>query len=69
MRDLGVTIDNGAEDRLPAQISGALRGPVTLSADVSSQFLSALLLSAPVTEIGLEVRIDSEVVSAPDCLT
>lgn len=67
MRDLGVTIDTGsAEDRLPAQISGALRGgPVTLSADVSSQFLSALLLSAPVTEIGLEVRIDSEVVSAP----
>jgi 3-phosphoshikimate 1-carboxyvinyltransferase len=40
-------------------------GTVSVPGSVSSQFISALLLAAPLTEAGLEVRVTGDVVSRP----
>jgi 3-phosphoshikimate 1-carboxyvinyltransferase len=53
---------------LPARItrgSPAASNEVRLRADASSQFVSGLLLSAPLRPHGLVVRLDGEVVSRP----
>lgn len=59
----------GPPGHLPVRIGAppgrALGGPVTLSGDVSSQFLSALLLSGPCFEEGLDVEITTPLVSVP----
>lgn len=65
---LGATIEPlGDPGRLPVQIEGSgLRGgELVVRGDVSSQFLSALLLSAPCTREGLRVEVESELVSVP----
>lgn len=57
----------GSDDRLPLTISGGdLRGGrVELSGDVSSQFLSALMLVGPALPTGLTVRLTTPLVSRP----
>ncbi|CAM3347925.1 3-phosphoshikimate 1-carboxyvinyltransferase [Flavobacterium longum] len=68
LRQLGARIDYlGAEGFPPLRITGTkLTGSkVTLRADVSSQFLSALLLIAPKLENGLELQLDGEITSRP----
>ncbi len=71
LRALGAPITDLAQPgHLPVQIGGAgevgLRGgEARLRADVSSQFTSALLLSAPVMPGGLTIRLDGPVVSQP----
>ena len=46
---------------------GAIRaaGEVTVRGDVSSQFLTALLLSLPLTGAGARIKVDGELVSKP----
>ena len=55
----------GEPGHLPVSVSrGALRGgEVTIRGDVSSQFISALMLIAPVLEEGLHITIDGPLVS------
>jgi 3-phosphoshikimate 1-carboxyvinyltransferase len=69
LRDLGVTIDAAPGDRLPVEISGG--GPwrwnasVAISGDVSSQFISGLMMAAPLSNHGLAIRLTTPLVSAP----
>ncbi len=65
---LGASIDPlGEPGFLPVQIDGRGLdgGTVELSGDVSSQFLSGLLLAAPAMRHGLRVQIVTELVSKP----
>jgi 3-phosphoshikimate 1-carboxyvinyltransferase len=59
------TIDGAG--RLPVTVSGPLRrgGTVELPGDVSSQFLTALMLIGPLLEGGLEIRLTTRLVSVP----
>lgn len=63
LRDLGLEISN---DQLPLTVSGSLTGSsASIGAGVSSQFISALLLSAPRFPAGLELELMGERVSQP----
>ena len=57
----------GEAGHLPVQIEGAglAGGSVQVRGDVSSQFLSGLLLAAPCMREGLEVEVATELVSEP----
>lgn len=68
LRDLGASITyEGIEGCLPLRIVGkALRGgAVSLNANISSQFVSALLLIAPTFAEGLELTMNQNPVSKP----
>jgi 3-phosphoshikimate 1-carboxyvinyltransferase len=59
LRHLGANIDDGNRGSLPFTLTseGALRGgTVEIDASASSQFVSALLLIGPSTELGIRVR-------------
>jgi 3-phosphoshikimate 1-carboxyvinyltransferase len=59
LRALGVEIDDGGRSALPFTVHGAGRvagGELEIDASASSQFVSALLLSAPRFERGLDLR-------------
>lgn len=68
LRQCGADIEYAGEEGFPPlrirsrRLSG---GTVTLSADTSSQFVSALLMVAPVMAGGLELVLQGEVVSRP----
>lgn len=63
LRELGVTI---APESLPLNLRGGFDGgTLTLSADVSSQFASGMLLASPGTSKGLTLDLEGEVVSRP----
>lgn len=63
LRALGARVDG---DRLPLAVCGPLRGGgVEVPGHESSQFASALLLVAPRSAQGVELRISGSVVSAP----
>ncbi len=64
LRTLGARIDcTGAEGHLPLEIHacGLRGGPVTMDARDSSQFLSALLMAAPLARTPVEVTLQSGV--------
>ncbi len=69
LRALGVDVAyEGADGHLPVRVTGArgrLGRRVTLRADVSSQYTSGLLLSAPCFADGLELTLEGDVVSRP----
>ena len=70
LTDLGVGVDPlGEPGRLPVRITASdrdvLGGTVRVSGDVSSQFLSGLLLSGPCLDDGLTVEVSTELVSVP----
>ena len=65
LRELGARVD-AEGDGLPARIVGSVQGgEVALAADVSSQFVSALLLAGPCMRDGLVVRLGGNAVSRP----
>jgi 3-phosphoshikimate 1-carboxyvinyltransferase len=66
LRALGTWVEAAEGDRLPIVVTagGAVGGEVTLDAGVSSQFLTALLLMAPLTKNGLTIHV-TDLVSAP----
>ncbi|SEK35477.1 3-phosphoshikimate 1-carboxyvinyltransferase [Streptacidiphilus jiangxiensis] len=67
LRELGVDlVHEEAEGHHPLRIeaSGIKGGALTLDAGLSSQFLTALLLTGPLTEQGLEITV-SDLVSVP----
>ena len=57
----------GGTGHLPVTVTGPLRhgGKVELSGDVSSQFLTALMLIGPLLEGGLEIALSTPLVSVP----
>ena len=65
LREMGVTVEElGAPGRLPLRLTGPLsRADVAVAADVSSQFLSGLLLAGAVN--GIDVRLATAPVSRP----
>jgi 3-phosphoshikimate 1-carboxyvinyltransferase len=67
VRRLGATVDDGADrGHLPVTVAGpAAGGTVALSGDVSSQFLSGLLLAGPRFEHGVSVELTTGLVSRP----
>ena len=67
LRSLGARIDEeGVPGHLPAVVEGPLDGgEVALAGDVSSQFLSGLLLAGPHMPAALRVRLTTELVSRP----
>lgn len=68
LRRLGAeVIDEGRPGHLPLTVVGNVRpgGAVVLSGDVSSQFLSGLLLSGPAMAGGLQVELSTPLVSRP----
>ena len=66
MRSLGATL-SAVDDRLPlSSTGGGMRGgAVTVSGATSSQFLSGLLLCAPLFGDGLQLEVADELVSRP----
>jgi 3-phosphoshikimate 1-carboxyvinyltransferase len=68
LRRLGALVeDEGDPGHLPLVVAadGLRGGPLEVSGDISSQFLSALLLSAPAMAEGLVVRVTTPLVSRP----
>lgn len=67
LRALGARVDEeGVPGYLPAVVTGPLRGgEVELGGDISSQFLSGLLLAAPLMSGGLRVRLTTPLISRP----
>ena len=68
LKELDVVVEEtGAPGHLPARIgaTGLQGGTVAVPADVSSQFLSGLLLAGPCMTEGLEVSVAGALVSRP----
>ena len=68
VRALGASVHEvGAPGQLPVEVEGGTLagGEVTVRGDVSSQFLSGLLLSAPAMPAGLVVHVAGDLVSEP----
>ena len=67
LRRLGVEVEApDGPGRLPLRVTGPMRhGEAALAADRSSQFLSGLMLAAPLTGAGLSIRLASKTVSRP----
>ena len=67
LRELGASVMAGeVEGGLPVTVHGPVHsGSVRLRGDVSSQFLTALMLIAPALPEGLELLIDGPLVSRP----
>jgi 3-phosphoshikimate 1-carboxyvinyltransferase len=68
LRSLAAQIDYSREEGFPPLLveGGMLNGnEVTIDASVSSQFISALMLIAPVLPSGLSIRLTGKVSSAP----
>ena len=68
LRYLGAEIEYAGEEGYPPlritgrQLDG---GPLVMAGDVSSQYISALLMVAPVLRGGLELRLTGEIISRP----
>ena len=55
-----------ADGKPPIKIKGKITGgEVTIPGNLSSQFISSLLISAPLTEKGINLSIDGDMVSKP----
>jgi 3-phosphoshikimate 1-carboxyvinyltransferase len=68
LRALGAELQEvGSPGHLPVEVVGGslAGGEVAISGDVSSQFLSGLLLAGPAMRTGLVVRVTTELVSRP----
>lgn len=69
LRKLGATIEYvGRDGYPPLRITGSKRlagGEITLPGNVSSQYISALLMIAPTLEKGLQLVLTDEIVSRP----
>ena len=67
LRGLGVEVEAPAGPGcLPLRVTGPMRhGETAVAVDRSSQFLSGLMLAAPLTGAGLSIRLTSESVSRP----
>ncbi len=68
LRQLGANIDYEANEGCPPLVIHALGlegGPVSIRGDISSQFLSGLMMAAPYAKSAVEIHVDGELVSQP----
>ncbi len=68
LRDLGASVEEqGEPGHLPVLVRGAglAGGRAEIAADLSSQFISGLLLSAPAMAVGLDLSLTTGAVSKP----
>ncbi len=69
LRQLGVGVQAQRGDLLPVEVlsagADAWAGEVAVSGDVSSQFISGLMMAAPLSPRGLRIRLTTPLVSAP----
>ena len=70
LRDLGAVVepvDSAAPGHIPVRVSGGdlAGGAVSVRGDVSSQFISALMLVAPRMRDGLVINVSGDLVSRP----
>ena len=65
LETLGITSESN-DGKPPITIKGKIKGTeVTINGDISSQFISALLIIAPRLENGLIINVEGEMVSKP----
>ncbi|TBR22177.1 MAG: 3-phosphoshikimate 1-carboxyvinyltransferase, partial [Candidatus Nitrosotenuis sp.] len=65
LESLGAKCESN-EGKPPLTVIGKIKGgEITIPGNISSQFISALFIVAPLTEIGVTVNISSELVSKP----
>jgi 3-phosphoshikimate 1-carboxyvinyltransferase len=64
---LGATLGSTNDGYLPTTVSGTrkLRGPVRVPGTISSQYLTSLLIVAPLVDGGLTIEVDGELTSKP----
>jgi 3-phosphoshikimate 1-carboxyvinyltransferase len=67
LRTLGATLESTHDGYLPTRVKGtrALRGPARVSGTISSQYLTSLLIVAPLIEGGLTIEVDGDLTSKP----
>ncbi|MBK8019005.1 MAG: bifunctional 3-phosphoshikimate 1-carboxyvinyltransferase/cytidylate kinase [Betaproteobacteria bacterium] len=69
LRDLGLAVDClGSEGYPPLRLRGGtarIGGPVKVRGDVSSQFLTALLMALPILGQDVEIAVEGELISKP----
>lgn len=68
LRELGASVtERGAAGCFPLDVTGSdlAGGSLRIRGDVSSQFISALMMIGPLTAEGITIRIDGPLVSAP----
>jgi 3-phosphoshikimate 1-carboxyvinyltransferase len=67
LRTLGATLDSTGDGYLPTTVNGKrqLRGPVRVSGTISSQYLTSLLIIAPIIEGGLIIEVEGDLTSKP----
>ncbi|HWO10010.1 MAG TPA: 3-phosphoshikimate 1-carboxyvinyltransferase, partial [Polyangiaceae bacterium] len=64
---LGARVESTNDGYLPTSVTGspALRGPVTVPSDISSQYLTSLLILAPLLKGGLTIQVAGKLTSKP----
>jgi 3-phosphoshikimate 1-carboxyvinyltransferase len=68
LRQLGVRVSTERQDGYPpvlVEANGLSGGPVRIKGDVSSQFLSGLLMAAPLAQREMTIEVEGPIVSAP----
>ena len=65
-RSASTSVRSGSRGRLPLAVRGPARGgPVAIAGNLSSQFVSGLLMAGPRMERGLEIELSSPLVVGP----
>jgi len=64
---LGAQLQSSNDGHLPATVIGtrSLRGPVSVPSNISSQYLTSLLIIGPLLEGGLTIEVEGELTSKP----
>lgn len=64
---LGAHVESTKDGYLPAHVTGSLdlKGPVKVPSDISSQYLTSLLIIAPLVRGGLTIQVEGKLTSKP----
>ena len=67
LRLLGATLESTDDGHLPTSVRGtrSLKGPARVPGTISSQYLTSLLIVAPLIEGGLVIEVEGELTSKP----
>jgi 3-phosphoshikimate 1-carboxyvinyltransferase len=67
LASLGARMDSTRDGHLPTTVMGTrrLRGPVRVPSDISSQYLTSLLIIAPLIDDGLTIEVQGQLTSKP----
>jgi len=67
LESLGAGMQSTNDGHLPTTVTGTrkLRGPVRVPSNISSQYLTSLLIVAPLIDAGLVIEVEGELTSKP----